>query len=66
MDPDPNPTFLSDVDPDPGPTTHFFTDLYPPMLQNDSLRLPPFHVLADPDPAFTTLMRMLVRIQVSL
>ncbi len=63
-DPDPNPTFLCDVDPDPGPTTHFFTELYPPMLQNDPLR--PFHVLAvaDPDPAFT-LIRMLVQIQVS-
>jgi hypothetical protein len=34
------------------PTTHFFTDLDPPMQQNDTLRHPPFHFDADPDPAF--------------
>ncbi len=47
---DPDPTFQFDADPDP--TTHFFPDLYPPMLQNDPLRLPPFHFGADPDLAF--------------
>jgi hypothetical protein len=26
--------------------------LDPPMLQNDPVRLPPFHFDADPDPAF--------------
>jgi hypothetical protein len=29
-----------------------FPDLYPPMLQNDPLRLPPFYFDANPDPAF--------------
>ncbi len=34
---------------DPDPTTHLFPDLDPLMLQNDPLRLPPFHFDADPD-----------------
>jgi hypothetical protein len=49
-DADPDPTFQFDADPDP--TTHFFPNLYPPMLQTGPLRLPPFHFEADPDPAF--------------
>jgi hypothetical protein len=40
------------VDPAPDPTTHFFPDLDLPKLQNDPVRLPPFHFDADPDPAF--------------
>jgi hypothetical protein len=61
-DPDPDPAFHFDADldqgltfhsdGDPDPTTHFFPDLNPLMLQNDSLRISPFHVDADPDPAF--------------
>jgi hypothetical protein len=43
------PTFL--FDPDPDPTTHFFTDLDPPLQQNDTLRHT-FHFDADSDPAF--------------
>ncbi len=35
---------------DSDPTTHFSPDVDPPMLQNDPLRLPPFHFAADPDP----------------
>jgi hypothetical protein len=51
FDADPDPTFHCDADPDP--TTHFFQMCrYPPMLQNDPLKLPPFHFDADPDPAF--------------
>ncbi len=30
----------------------FIPDLDPPLLQNDPLRLPPFHLNVDPDPAF--------------
>ncbi len=30
----------------------FFPDLDPPILQNDPLRLAPFHFAVDPDPAF--------------
>ncbi len=47
--PDPDPTFQFhadfqfNIDPDPDPNTHFFPDLDPPMLQNNPLRLPPFH-----------------------
>jgi hypothetical protein len=67
-DPDPDPTFPSDADPDPDPNYQFYADtdpdpilpltfpaLAPPMLQNDPLRLPPFHFDANPypDPAFT-------------
>jgi hypothetical protein len=34
-------------------TTHFSPNMYPPMLQNDLLRLPPFtHAALDPEPAF--------------
>ncbi len=49
-----DPAFQFDADPDPVPTTHFFPDLDPPMLQNGPLRLSPFHFDAnpDPDPAF--------------
>ncbi len=60
-----NPNFHFDADPadakpdpsfqfsaNPHPTTQFFPDLDAPMLQNDPLRLPPFHFDADPDPAF--------------
>jgi hypothetical protein len=36
----------------PDPTANFSPDLNPPMLQNDSLRLQPFHFDADLDPAF--------------
>jgi hypothetical protein len=49
---DPDPAFQFDAEPEPDPTTHFSPDLDPPMLQNDPLRLPPFHSDADPDPAF--------------
>jgi hypothetical protein len=49
---DPDPTFQFNADPAPDPTTHFFPDLDLPKLQNDPLRLPPFHFDADPDPAF--------------
>jgi hypothetical protein len=51
---DPDPTF-NDADTEPDPTTHSFThspDLDPRMLQNDHLKLPPFHFDADPDRAF--------------
>jgi hypothetical protein len=45
-----------DADPDLDPTSphSLFQDLDPPMLQNDPLRLPLFHIDADqdPDPAF--------------
>jgi hypothetical protein len=34
------------------PTTHFFLDLDPPMLQNDPQRLPPLHFDAEPGPFF--------------
>jgi hypothetical protein len=44
--------FQFDADPETDPTTHFFPDLDLTMLQNDPLRLPPFHFDADPDPAF--------------
>ena len=46
---DPDSIFHSDADQDP--TAHFSPDLDPPMLQNDPLRLPPFHLDANPDPA---------------
>ncbi len=49
-DADLGPTFKFDANPDP--ITHFFPDLDHPMIQNDHLRLPPFHFDADPDPAF--------------
>jgi hypothetical protein len=49
FDADPYPTVQFDSDPDP--TILFSPDLDPPMLQNGPLRLPPFHSLADPDPA---------------
>ncbi len=39
MNSDPNPTFQ-------------FPDFDPPILQNDSPMLHPFHFDADPDPAF--------------
>ncbi len=39
-----------DADPVLDPTTHFFPDLDPPMLQSDPIRLPPFHFDADLDP----------------
>ncbi len=39
------------MDPDPDPTTNFFLDLDPPMLQNDPPRLPLFHFDPDPDTA---------------
>ncbi len=52
FDADPDPTFHSDAVPDPYPTTHFFSDLDPPLLQNDPLRLPPCPFDADPDQAF--------------
>jgi hypothetical protein len=52
IDTDPNPAFHFNADPDPDPTTHFFPDLYPPMLQNDPLKLPPFNFDANPDPDF--------------
>ncbi len=62
-DPDPAFHFVADADSDPDPsnlmqiriwipTTHFFPDFGPLMLQNDPLRLPHFHFDADPDPAF--------------
>jgi hypothetical protein len=51
-DPGPDPTFNCDADADPEPTTHFFPNLYPPMIKNDPLKLPPFHFDAEPDPAF--------------
>jgi hypothetical protein len=60
-----NPSFHFDADPadakpdlsfqfdaDSHPTTQFFPDLDPPMLQNLPLRFPTFHFDADPDPAF--------------
>jgi hypothetical protein len=50
VDLDTDPTFHAD--PVPGPTTHFFSRLDRPMLQNDPLKLPPFNFDADPDPAF--------------
>jgi hypothetical protein len=40
------------TDPDPVPTTHFFPDLDPLMLQNGPLRLQSFHFHADADPAY--------------
>ncbi len=43
----PDPNFQSDADPDP--TAHF-SQIW--TLQNDPLRLPPFHFDADPDPSF--------------
>ncbi len=53
---DPDPTFHSDAEldanPDPTTGTHFFLDLDPSMLQNDPIRLTPFHFDTDPDPAF--------------
>ncbi len=52
VDPDPDPTFNCDADADPEPTTHFFPELYPPMIENDPLKVPPFHFDAEPDPAF--------------
>jgi hypothetical protein len=48
---DADPTFQIVADPDP--TTYFFPDLDPLMLQNDPLKLPPFHFDADPDPVST-------------
>ncbi len=48
-DANPDPIFPYDADPDP--TMLFFPDLDHLMLQNDPLRLPPFHFDADPDPA---------------
>ncbi len=61
FDADPDPTFHSDAGLDPDPTLNlmririlpltFFQNLDPRMLQNDPLRLPPFHFDADPDPA---------------
>ncbi len=51
FDTDPDPTF-SGFDAEPDPTICFFPDLDPPILQNDPLRLQPFHSDADPDPAF--------------
>ncbi len=49
---DPDPALQFDADPDP--ITHIFPDSDPAMLQNDPLKLPPFHFDADPypDPAF--------------
>jgi hypothetical protein len=52
VDPDPDPTFNCDADADLEPTTHFFPDLYPPMIENYPLKVPPFHFDAEPDPAF--------------
>jgi hypothetical protein len=49
---DADPNFQFDADPDPNPTANFFPYLDPTMLQNDPLRLPPFHFDADPDPVF--------------
>jgi hypothetical protein len=43
------------MDADPDLTTHFFPDWDLPMLQNDPLRLPPFHFDADLDPIFTSM-----------
>ncbi len=43
-----DPTYQLYADQDP-PTTHFFPDLDLPMLQNDPLRLSPFHFDVDPD-----------------
>ncbi len=39
------------MDPEEDPTTHFFPDLDPPMLQNDPQRLPQLHFDADCDPS---------------
>jgi hypothetical protein len=58
-DPDPDSAFHSDADPAPTfnlmririPHT-FAPELYPPLLQIDPVRRPPFHFDADPDPAF--------------
>ena len=47
-DADPDPAFTLMRKPDPN--THFFPDLDHKMLQNDPLRIPPFHF--DPDLAF--------------
>jgi hypothetical protein len=70
-DVDPDPTFHSDADPDPifqfdadsDLATLFSQNLYPLVLQNDPLRLTPFHIHAapDPEPNFT-LMRIRIRI----
>ncbi len=43
------------------PTTHFFPDLDPPMLQNDPLRLPPYTLMQIRILLFT-LMQMRIRI----
>ncbi len=52
---DQDPTFQLDEGPNPDqdPTTNFFPYLDPQLLQDDPLRLPPFHFDADldPDPA---------------
>jgi hypothetical protein len=57
VDADPDPAFHFDADldqdptlqfDDPDPITHIFPDMDHPMLQNDPLRLPPFHFDADP------------------
>jgi hypothetical protein len=48
FDGDPDPIFYFDGDADPNPFSHFCTDLELPRLQNDPLRLSPFHFDADP------------------
>ncbi len=64
FDADLDSTVQFDADTNLDPTTFFFQELYPPMLQNDPLRLPSFHFDADPDldPAFT-LIRIRIWIQ---
>ncbi len=72
-DPDPEATFQFDAGPDPDLATKFSPDLYPPMLQNYPLKLPPFHCDADPDPSFhfelmriRSLLFTLMRIRIQL
>jgi hypothetical protein len=56
-------TFKFDADPDLDPTTHFPTDLDPPIPQNDPLRLPPLFTSMRIRILLFTLMR--IRIQIS-
>ncbi len=55
-DPDMDPTFQFDAGSKQSrilsATTHFFPALDPPFIKNDPLRLPPFHLDADPEHAF--------------
>ncbi len=49
---DPGPTLYSDADPDPTFQLDADPDPDPPLLQNYTLRLPPFHFYGYPETAF--------------